>query len=117
MARRTEDHPLEYATFEGVIPAGEYGAGGVIVWDRGTYINATQREMGEGLARGHLSFRLNGEKLSGGFTLTRIREGKDETWLLIKRKDEDADARRKPVKSQPESVLSGRTLDDLDTPS
>jgi DNA ligase D-like protein (predicted 3'-phosphoesterase) len=114
MARRTEDHPLEYAAFEGVIPEGEYGAGGVIVWDRGTYANATEHQMSECLDRGHLSFRLHGEKLQGGFGLTRIREGKDETWLLIKRKDEDADARRKPVKSQPESVLSGRTPDDLD---
>jgi DNA ligase D-like protein (predicted 3'-phosphoesterase) len=114
MARRTEDHPVEYADFEGVIPQGEYGAGPVIVWDRGTYTNATQRKMADGLSHGHLSFRLHGEKLNGAFTLTRIREGKDETWLLIKRKDEEADARRKPVKSQPESVLSGRTLDDLD---
>jgi DNA ligase D-like protein (predicted 3'-phosphoesterase) len=114
MARRTEDHPLDYATFEGVIPEGEYGAGGVIVWDRGIYINATQREMGEGLTRGHLSFRLRGEKLCGGFSLTRIRDGKDETWLLMKRYDAEADAWRKPVNPQPESVLSGRTLDDLD---
>jgi DNA ligase D-like protein (predicted 3'-phosphoesterase) len=117
MARRTEDHPLEYATFEGVIPQGEYGAGGVIVWDRGTYANATNYEMTEGLHRGHISFRLHGQKLRGGYSLTRIREGKDETWLLVKRKDEDADARRKPVRSQPESVLSGRTLDDLDESS
>jgi DNA ligase D-like protein (predicted 3'-phosphoesterase) len=117
MARRTEDHPLDYATFEGVIPEGEYGAGPVIVWDRGTYANVTEHAMAECLDRGHLSFRLQGEKLHGGFTLTRIRDGKDETWLLIKRKDADADARRKPVKSQPESVLSGRTLDDLDTSS
>ena len=114
MARRTEDQPLEYATFEGVIPQGEYGAGGVIVWDRGTYTNATQREMGEGLLRGHLSFRLQGEKLSGGYSLTRIRAGADETWLLIKRNDAEADPRRKPVKTQPESVLSGRTVDELD---
>jgi DNA ligase D-like protein (predicted 3'-phosphoesterase) len=117
MARRTEDHPLDYASFEGVIPEGEYGAGGVIVWDRGTYANATSYEMTEGLERGHLSFQLYGEKLSGGYALTRIREGKDETWLLIKRRDEDADARRKPVRSQPESVLSGRTLDELDESS
>jgi DNA ligase D-like protein (predicted 3'-phosphoesterase) len=117
MARRTEDHPLEYATFEGVIPEGEYGAGAVIVWDRGTYANATEHEMTKGLERGHLSVRLHGEKLRGGYALTRIREGKDETWLLIKRRDEDADARRKPVRSQPESVLSGRMLDDLDESS
>ena len=114
MARRTEDHPLEYASFEGVIPTGEYGAGGVIVWDRGTYTNATNYKMTEGLKRGHVSFRLHGEKLRGGYALTRIREGKDETWLLIKRRDEDADARRKQVRSRPESVLSGRTLDELD---
>jgi DNA ligase D-like protein (predicted 3'-phosphoesterase) len=113
MARRTEDHPLGYATFEGVILNGEYGAGGVIVWDRGTYANETDHEMPEGLGGSHLSFRLYGEKLRGGYALTRIREGKDETWLLMKRKDEDADARRKPVKSPPESVLSGRTLDEL----
>lgn len=113
MARRTEDHPLEYEKFEGIIPEGEYGAGGVIVWDRGTYTNASDQEMAEGLERGHLSFRLNGEKLRGGYALTRMRRGKDEAWLLVKRKDDDADARRNPVRSQPESVLSGRTLDQL----
>jgi DNA ligase D-like protein (predicted 3'-phosphoesterase) len=114
MARRTEDHPLEYAEFEGVIPEGEYGAGGVIVWDHGTYANRTEYEMTRCLGRGHLSFRLNGEKLHGGYALTRIREGEDETWLLMKRRDDAADARRNPVRSQPESVLSGRHLDDLD---
>ena len=113
MARRTEDHPLEYATFEGTIPEGEYGAGTVIVWDHGTYANRTEHEMARCLGRGHLSFRLDGEKLHGGFALTRIREGKDETWLLVKRRDDHADAGRNPVRSRPESVLSGRTLDDV----
>src|SRR5699024_1256711 len=107
LARRTEDHPLEYETFEGVIPAGEYGAGEVTVWDRGTYTNDSDHDMGEALQGGHLSFRLHGEKLRGGYVLTRMRSGDDESWLLIKRKDSDADARRKPVRSQPESVLSG----------
>jgi DNA ligase D-like protein (predicted 3'-phosphoesterase) len=111
LAMRTEDHPLGYATFEGVIPEGEYGAGRVIVWDRGTY--ASDRDMSEALERGHLSFRLDGEKLHGGFALTRFRKGKDEAWLLVKKADDDADARRKPVRSQPQSVLSGRTLDEL----
>jgi hypothetical protein len=69
--------------------------------------------MTEGRQRGHLSFQLHGQKLHRGYALTRIREGKDETWLLVTRKDEDAGARRKPVKSQPESAPSGRTLDDL----
>lgn len=113
MARRTEDHPLEYQTFEGVIPKGEYGAGPVIVWDHGTYSNESQHKMADALQRGHLSFRLNGEKLQGGFALTRIRGGKDETWLLVKKSDADADARRRPVNTQPESVQSGRTLDEL----
>jgi DNA ligase D-like protein (predicted 3'-phosphoesterase) len=111
MARRTEDHPMEYESFEGVIPEGEYGAGRVIVWDRGTY--SSDRDMSDALKRGHLSFRLNGEKLRGGFALTRIRKGTQESWLLVKKSDEDADGRRKPVRSQPESVLSGRTLDEV----
>jgi DNA ligase D-like protein (predicted 3'-phosphoesterase) len=111
MARRTEDHPMEYESFEGVIPEGEYGAGRVIVWDRGTY--SSDHDMSDALKRGHLSFRLDGEKLHGGFALTRIREGKDEAWLLVKKSDDDSDGRRKPVRSQPESVMSGRTLDEL----
>lgn len=113
MARRTEDHPLEDSTFEGVIPEGEYGAGRVIVWDHGTYANKTDHEMAKCLGRGHLSFRLHGKKLRGGYALTRIREGEDETWLLLKRRDDEADARRNPVRRQPESTLSGRTLDEL----
>ena len=87
--------------------------GRVIVWDRGTYTNETEHDMAEALKRGHLSFRLDGEKLRGGYALTRMREGKEETWLLVKKSDDDADARRRPVRSQPESVLSGRTLDEL----
>ncbi|MGB6207510.1 DNA polymerase ligase N-terminal domain-containing protein [Mycobacterium sp.] len=117
MARRTEDnHPLEYAEFEGVIPDGEHGAGSVIVWDHGTYANRTEHEMTRCLGRGHLAFYLHGEKLHGGYALTRIREGKDETWLLLKRRDEEASdnsAEHNPVRTQPESVLSGRTLDEL----
>jgi DNA ligase D-like protein (predicted 3'-phosphoesterase) len=89
MARRTEDHPLEDATFEGVIPKGEYGA---IVWDHGTY--ESDRKLSDGLAKGHLSFQLHGKKLRGGYALTKIRDEKDETWLLVKRNDEGADARR-----------------------
>jgi DNA ligase D-like protein (predicted 3'-phosphoesterase) len=111
MARRTEDHPMDYEDFEGVIPEGEYGAGRVIVWDRGTY--ASDRDMAESLQRGHLSFRLDGEKLHGGYALTRLRKGKDEAWLLVKKSDEGADRRRNPLRSQPESVISGRTLDEL----
>jgi DNA ligase D-like protein (predicted 3'-phosphoesterase) len=113
MARRTEDHPMAYEDFEGIIPEGEYGAGRVIVWDRGTYMNEADRDMAEALERGHLSFRLDGKKLRGGFALTCFRTGKDEAWLLVKKSDDDADGRRKPVRSQPESVVTGRTLDEL----
>jgi DNA ligase D-like protein (predicted 3'-phosphoesterase) len=113
MARRTEDHPMDYEDFEGIISEGEYGAGRVIVWDRGTYTNDADRDMAEALERGHLSFRLDGKKLRGGFALTRFRTGKDEAWLLVKKSDDDADGRRKPVRSQPESVVTGRTLDEL----
>lgn len=113
MARRTEDHPMDYETFEGVIPEGEYGAGRVIVWDRGTYTSGGGSTMAEELRNGHLSFWLDGEKLRGGYALTRTRTGKHESWLLVKKSDAQADARRKPVRSQPESVLSQRTLKDL----
>jgi ATP-dependent DNA ligase len=91
-----------------VIPEGEYGAGGVIVWDHGTYANRTEYEMTRCLGRGHLSFRLDGEKLRGGYALTRIREGEDETWLLLKRRDDDADAGRN-LGAKPTRVGSVRT--------
>jgi len=92
MARRTEDQPLE--------PDGEYDAGRGIVWDHGTYENRTEHEMTTCLGRGHLSFRLDGEKLRGCYALTRVREGDDETWLLMKRTDDDADTQRNPVQSE-----------------
>jgi DNA ligase D-like protein (predicted 3'-phosphoesterase) len=113
MARRTEDHPLEYDVADRVIPDGEDGAGGVIVWDHGTYDNRTEHEMTTCHGRGHLSFRLDGEKLRRGYAPTRIREGDGETWLLMKRTDDDADTQRNPVQSEPASVLSDRTLDEL----
>jgi DNA ligase D-like protein (predicted 3'-phosphoesterase) len=106
MAIRTEDHPLAYANFEGVIPEGEYGAGRVIVWDRGTYRNLTERDgeevpMDKALDRGHASFSLDGAKLAGAFALTRIAKGKRERWLLVKKADEKADRRRNPMKRKP----------------
>ncbi|MBO0827670.1 MAG: DNA ligase [Streptosporangiales bacterium] len=118
LAVPTEDHPLEYGTFEGVIPEGEYGAGTVLVWDAGTYENTTARHgepvpMADGLHRGHVTFALHGEKLTGGYALTRFRTGKSESWLLVKARDDGADARRTPVRTQPESVRSGRTLDEV----
>ncbi len=109
MARRTEDHPLDSAAFEDAVA----GAGDVLVWDRGTYANRTDHEMSTCLCRGHLSIRLDGEKLCGGYGLTRIREGDEETWLLLKRSDDEADTRRNPARGQHKWVTSGHTVDEL----
>ena len=94
MARRTEDHPLDEADIEAPVgdKVDEDRADDVIVWDYGTYANTTGHEMTTCLCRGHLSFLLNGEKLHGGYALTRVREGDEETWLLVKRRDDVADA-------------------------
>ena len=113
LAVEVEDHPLGYGSFEGVIGQG-YGAGAVIVWDTGTYEQLGGGEtMAEAVERGHVSVWLHGEKIRGGYTLQRTGGGRKPKWLLIKRKDEEADARRNPVSTQPESVLSGRTVEQL----
>ncbi|MBD3237999.1 MAG: DNA ligase [Candidatus Eisenbacteria bacterium] len=117
LAVQVEDHPLDYADFEGVIPEGEYGAGSVIVWDHGPYRNENRDRDGkqisleQALRRGRIELWLDGQKLQGGYALVRTRMGgKKKNWLLIKMKDEKADARRSPVSSQPKSVLSDRTV-------
>src|SRR5919106_233981 len=115
LAVPTEDHPLDYADFEGVIPEGQYGAGPVIVWGRGTYRNLTEKDRREvpveqAVRNGHVKVWLEGKKLTGGYALTRTGAGRQERWILVKMDDERADARRKPVKTQPESVLSGKTV-------
>jgi DNA ligase D-like protein (predicted 3'-phosphoesterase) len=113
LAVQVEDHALEYADFEGRIGAG-YGAGAVIVWDAGTYRNLdARRSMAEALDAGHASFWLEGDKLTGGWTLHRTRGGDKPQWLLIKRRDEGADARRDPQRTQPESVRTGRTVEQV----
>ncbi|MBV2362525.1 DNA polymerase ligase N-terminal domain-containing protein [Streptomonospora nanhaiensis] len=119
LAVPTEDHPLDYAEFEGTIPAGEYGGGTVLVWDTGTYTNTTSKKgreltMAEGLEHGHVSFRLHGEKLSGGYALNRFRgDDGEEAWLLVKEKDAAADPRTDPVSTRPESVRTGRVLAEV----
>lgn len=120
LAVATEDHPMAYADFEGVIPEGEYGAGTVMVWDAGTYKNESKQDNGRQLAaskaweKGHLEVSLDGQKLKGGYHLIRTGKKSDNRWLLFKRKDDDADARRNPVSSEPKSVLSGRTLKQIE---
>jgi DNA ligase D-like protein (predicted 3'-phosphoesterase) len=120
LAMPTEDHPLGYIDFEGLIPERQYGAGPVIVWDTGTYRNLTERDgtevpVEEAVDAGHVKVWLEGRKLQGGYSLRRTTIGSDprEKWLLVKLKDEEADARRKPVSTQPESVLSGRTVEQI----
>ena len=113
LAVEVEDHSLGYGDYEGVIGSGSYGAGAVIVWDTGTYEPLGDEDAGAALDAGHLSFWLEGEKLRGGSTLHRTRGGAKPQWLLIKRRDEAADAGADPVAARPESALSGRTIEDL----
>ena len=121
LAVQTEDHPYDYASFEGVIPAGQYGAGEVIVWDCGVYSpdegGATwfhdraqaEREVRDGLVKGKLSFLLRGEKLKGSFALVRTKEAKQ--WLMIKHKDRFAVPADITLRNH--SVLSGKTVGEL----
>lgn len=120
LAMPTEDHPLEYENFEGVIPEGEYGAGEVIVWDAGTYDNQSRDPGGraisvaEAIERGHVSVDLHGKKLRGGYALTRMRRRGRQGWLLVKKAGEAAGG--DPVADSPESVKSGKTIDELGNP-
>ena len=110
LAVPTEDHPLSYGSFEGMIPKGQYGGGAVLLWDRGTFV--AKGDPAKGLAQGKLSFELRGEKLRGGFTLLRMRD--KGQWLLIKNDDEHADRERDIVAERPESVLGSGTLKDVE---
>src|SRR5262245_26398768 len=118
LAMQTEDHPIEYGSFEGVIPKGQYGGGTVMLWDRGTWTPA--RDARKDLARARLKFTLDGNKLKGGWMLVRTRGGKygekkaDRTWLLFKENDAYAKAGGRPIVDvAPDSVASGRTLDAI----
>jgi bifunctional non-homologous end joining protein LigD len=114
LAVEVEDHPLEYASFEGVIPEGEYGAGQVIVWDRGTFSAAPGHgAVGEMLEKGSLKVVIRGEKLKGGFALVKTAwKGAKRNWLLIKEKDDDARPGSDITAEQPRSLISGRAIAD-----
>jgi len=119
LAVPTEDHPLEYVDFEGIIPEGQYGAGTVMVWDTGTYSNIHKEEgkevsMKDSLKDGKVVISLKGKKLKGGYAMVRTGKGKGSRWLLIKKKDDHADARRNPVSSEPKSAVTGRTLKQIE---
>lgn len=116
LAVQVEDHPLDYATFEGIIPSGEYGGGTVIVWDRGTW--EPHGDPHVGLRSGQLKFDLDGEKLKGAWTLVRMRSKPNEkkaNWLLIKERDDyvvplhEGDI----VRDAPASVIGGQTIDEM----
>lgn len=116
LAILTDDHPLSYKNFEGVIPEGGYGAGKVIVWDRGKYKNIKTNKQGKPLTmkgafrKGTIEVDLKGKKLRGAFGLVWM-EGKN--WLLIKMKDDHANLKKNITKSEPYSVKSGRKINEL----
>ncbi len=116
-AKLTEDHPIEYGSFEGRIPAGNYGAGTVIIWDHGTYVSLKDPE--QGLADGEIKFRLAGTKLTGGWTLVRLK-GDGTDWLLIKERDPSARplADYDVLVEEPDSAVTGRPVEDpIDAPA
>ncbi|HLO39768.1 MAG TPA: DNA ligase D [Phycisphaerales bacterium] len=115
LAVEVEDHPLPYGNFEGTIPQGEYGGGAVMLWDRGVW-TPLETDASAALRKGKLSFTLQGEKLSGEWTLTRMpprRAGDKPNWLLIKKTDDAAAPGTSIIDQQPRSVKTGRDLDEI----
>jgi bifunctional non-homologous end joining protein LigD len=112
LAVRTEDHPLDYVDFEGIIPAGQYGGGTVVVWDHGTW--TPEGDARAGMKQGRLTFTLAGEKLRGRWHLVRTKpQGKQDSWLLFKGRDDEANDTLDIVTERPESVVSGRTVEQI----
>jgi DNA ligase D-like protein (predicted 3'-phosphoesterase) len=118
LAMPTEDHPIGYAAFEGNIPEGQYGAGTVMVWDIGTYRNLREEKQGktgtmeQSYGEGKLEIWLEGKKLKGSYAL--IRTGFEKRgWLIFKLKDEYVDKPNDPVKTEPDSALTGRSLEEI----
>jgi bifunctional non-homologous end joining protein LigD len=118
LAMAVEDHPIEYNAFEGTIPEGEYGAGTVMIWDRGTYEpedGGGATAIREGYKRGDLKIVLHGKRMKGGWVLVRMRRGAPgkSPWLLIKHRDEHANADYDVVADVTTSVASGRTMEEI----
>src|SRR5262249_16129381 len=113
-AAHVEDHPLEYGSFEGNIPAGNYGAGSVMLWERGSFDLLGEGVPGDQqIARGDLKFRLHGEKLKGDFALVKMNSrGKGSEWMMLKKRDEFA-VEGWDVEAHAHSVLSGRTQEEI----
>ena len=118
LAMEVEDHPISYNTFEGTIPAGQYGGGTVMLWDRGTYshVDGDTDDLREGYRKGKLDIVFHGERLRGAFALVRTARGDDKRqWLLIKRSGEGADPDRDIVAEEVTSIDTGRTMDEIAT--
>ena len=120
LAMQVEDHPVEYNSFEGTIPAGEYGGGTVMLWDQGTYTFWEEdpdpvERLREGYAKGDFKFALRGKRLNGTWVLVRIKRGDPEKpqWLLIKHRDEFAKPGSEIVAEEVTSVATGRTMDEI----
>jgi bifunctional non-homologous end joining protein LigD len=111
LAMAVEDHPLDYADFEGIIPAGEYGGGTVMVWDRGTYV-PTEPDVGKSWHKGEIKLVLNGKKLNGGWVLVRTGGHASRNWLLIKHRDEHA-SDIDVTEAEPRSVKSKRLMSEI----
>jgi len=114
LAVLVEDHPLDYAHFEGVIPDGNYGAGPVMVWDNGTYSVEGKLSAAEQVAKGELKFSLQGQRLRGGYVLVKLKQSPKNEWLLIKHRDEEVDPDW-DIERQGVSVLTGRTLQEIES--
>ncbi|MBD3273447.1 DNA ligase [Candidatus Dependentiae bacterium] len=121
LAIPTDDHPLKYAEFEGIIPEGNYGAGTVMVWDIGTYNNVYEEngkkiDMKKCYKQGEIKINIKGKKIKGSYVLVRTKNktGKKNQWLLIKKDDKYADARRNPTSTENKSALSGKTMKEIE---
>jgi bifunctional non-homologous end joining protein LigD len=119
LAIEVEDHPIEYNSFEGTIPEGEYGGGTVMLWDRGTYRYPGEADdpvaaLRAGYRKGDFKFELRGKRLRGSWVLVRTRrQGRKNQWLLIKHRDDEADPELDPVERYQTSVTTGRTMDEI----
>jgi bifunctional non-homologous end joining protein LigD len=118
LAMMTEDHPYDYASFEGVIPAGNYGGGNVIIWDNGTWELTEPDDPVEGIKSGKLAFRMYGKKMFGEWALVRIKGrpgSKGNEWLLLKHRDEFANADVDVTEVAPRSIISDKTVEEIGT--
>lgn len=120
LAMPTDDHPLQYATFEGVIPEGQYGGGTVMVWDIGTYRNIRGEKrplekatMEHAVEQGKIEVWLEGKKIKGGYALIRAGHVSKGGWLLIKIRDDHAGKPEDPERTEPDSALTGRTMEEI----